>query len=289
MEACLISAKQPTIVGFEPIAPPSSHILCFAHPAKRNGITPQLSKNADESAIRTHAPEGTGALNQRLGPLGHLAELLCLAHPSKSWLTQGEVSEDNISARPSDFLEMESCLILAKQPTIVGFEPIAPPSSHTLCFAHPAKSKNADESGIRTHAPEGTGALNQRLGPLGHLAVLLCLAHPEKSLKPTFQHVLLTFYKWPHAATQQNADESGIRTHALEGTGALNQRLGPFGHLAVLHCLAHPRKTFLIKNADESGIRTHALEGTGALNQRLGPLGHLAVLLSLAHPSKTWL
>ena len=28
----------------------------------------------------------------------------------------------------------------------------------------------ADESGIRTHAPEETGALNQRLRPLGHLA-----------------------------------------------------------------------------------------------------------------------
>ena len=32
------------------------------------------------------------------------------------------------------------------------------------------KTKRADESGIRTHAPEETGALNQRLRPLGHLA-----------------------------------------------------------------------------------------------------------------------
>ncbi|VDL77628.1 unnamed protein product [Nippostrongylus brasiliensis] len=32
------------------------------------------------------------------------------------------------------------------------------------------ESKIVDESGIRTHAPEGTGALNQRLRPLGHLA-----------------------------------------------------------------------------------------------------------------------
>ena len=30
--------------------------------------------------------------------------------------------------------------------------------------------KSGDESGIRTHAPEETGALNQRLRPLGHLA-----------------------------------------------------------------------------------------------------------------------
>ncbi|VDM98631.1 unnamed protein product [Thelazia callipaeda] len=28
-----------------------------------------------------------------------------------------------------------------------------------------------DESGIRTHASEETGALNQRLRPLGHLAL----------------------------------------------------------------------------------------------------------------------
>ena len=32
--------------------------------------------------------------------------------------------------------------------------------------------KNVDGSGgIRTHAPEETGALNQRLGPLGHATV----------------------------------------------------------------------------------------------------------------------
>uniref|UniRef100_A0A0M3IPN0 Uncharacterized protein n=1 Tax=Ascaris lumbricoides TaxID=6252 RepID=A0A0M3IPN0_ASCLU len=61
--------------------------------------------------------------------------------------------------------------------------------------------------------------------------------------------------------TRHEADESGIRTHASEETGALNQRLRPLGHLA---------------RADESGIRTHASEETGALNQRLRPLGHLA-------------
>ncbi|VDO45156.1 unnamed protein product [Haemonchus placei] len=67
------------------------------------------------------------------------------------------------------------------------------------------------------------------------------------------------------------ADESGIRTHAPEGTGALNQRLRPLGHLAT------GVTKFCCKTADESGIRTHAPEGTGALNQRLGPLGHLAM------------
>ena len=34
------------------------------------------------------------------------------------------------------------------------------------------REKETEESGIRTHAPEGTGALNQRLGPLGHLSVI---------------------------------------------------------------------------------------------------------------------
>ena len=32
------------------------------------------------------------------------------------------------------------------------------------------RQKVSDESGIRTHASEETGALNQRLRPLGHLA-----------------------------------------------------------------------------------------------------------------------
>ena len=32
------------------------------------------------------------------------------------------------------------------------------------------KGKKSDQSGIRTHATEVTGALNQRLRPLGHLA-----------------------------------------------------------------------------------------------------------------------
>ena len=34
-----------------------------------------------------------------------------------------------------------------------------------------AKAKDSDESGIRTHASGETGALNQRLRPLGHLAM----------------------------------------------------------------------------------------------------------------------
>ena len=41
--------------------------------------------------------------------------------------------------------------------------------------------KTVDESGIRTHASEETGALNQRLRPLGHLAIQFSL--PERSKK----------------------------------------------------------------------------------------------------------
>ncbi|VDL70950.1 unnamed protein product [Nippostrongylus brasiliensis] len=37
---------------------------------------------------------------------------------------------------------------------------------------HDFLDKRVDESGIRTHAPEGTGAFNQRLRPLGHLAAI---------------------------------------------------------------------------------------------------------------------
>ena len=36
------------------------------------------------------------------------------------------------------------------------------------------KNKNGVRSGIRTHAPEETGALNQRLRPLGHPNTTLC-------------------------------------------------------------------------------------------------------------------
>lgn len=35
--------------------------------------------------------------------------------------------------------------------------------------------KNTEESGIRTHAPEKAGALNQRLRQLGHLSTLVGL------------------------------------------------------------------------------------------------------------------
>ena len=48
---------------------------------------------------------------------------------------------------------------------------------HMKCSAvllnHFVKIKSAGSGGIRTHASEETGALNQRLRPLGHATVLL--------------------------------------------------------------------------------------------------------------------
>ncbi|VDM42649.1 unnamed protein product [Toxocara canis] len=66
--------------------------------------------------------------------------------------------------------------------------------------------------GLEPTPPE-TGAQNQRLRPLGHLAEKLVGTRNFKSIGAAF-------------------DESGIRTHASEETAALNQRLRPHGHLA---------------------------------------------------------
>ena len=44
-----------------------------------------------------------------------------------------------------------------------------------LCFLSPhLKVKTCDSGGIRTHASEETGALNQRLRPLGHAISIKC-------------------------------------------------------------------------------------------------------------------
>ena len=40
--------------------------------------------------------------------------------------------------------------------------------------AEATQGQNGVRSGIRTHAPEETGALNQRLRPLGHPNTTLC-------------------------------------------------------------------------------------------------------------------
>ncbi|VDM51585.1 unnamed protein product [Toxocara canis] len=71
-----------------------------------------------------------------------------------------------------------------------------------------------DETGIRTDASEETGALSQRLRPLGHLAKLPSVGTTNSKFSDAW------------------FDETGIRTDASEETGALSQRLRPLGHLA---------------------------------------------------------
>ena len=43
-----------------------------------------------------------------------------------------------------------------------------------LCSNLNCSKNDSGSGGIRTHAPEETGALNQRLRPLGHATFLLC-------------------------------------------------------------------------------------------------------------------
>ncbi|KAK6758505.1 hypothetical protein RB195_015994 [Necator americanus] len=237
------------------------------HACQNSHEAPGLTKTVDESGIRTHAPEGTGALNQRLGPLGHLA-----------------TSQFRKAAVQMEFPDFPQFHMRArirmrhqgspKQLTRVGFEPTPPKGlvpktsaldrsaispyilvegsssngiprfstvPHPWQNSHeaPGLTKTVDESGIRTHAPEGTGALNQRLGPLGHLATsraAIC-----NTVEGSSSNGIPRFSTVPHACQNSHeapgltktVDESGIRTHAPEGTGALNQRLGPLGHLAT--------------------------------------------------------
>ncbi|KAK6758496.1 hypothetical protein RB195_015986 [Necator americanus] len=209
------SPKQLTRVGFEPTPPkglvPKTSALdrsaispyILVEGSSSNGIprfstvphacqisheAPGLTKTVDESGIRTHAPEGTGALNQRLGPLGHLA-----IH-----------TQFRKAAVQMEFLDFPQFHMRArfrmrhqgspKQLTREGFEPTPPKglvpktsaldrsaiSPHNILVegsssngiprfstvphacqnSHeaPGLTKTVDESGIRTHAPEGTGA-----------------------------------------------------------------------------------------------------------------------------------
>ena len=58
----------------------------------------------------------------------------------------------------------------------------------------------------------------------------------------------------------KTSDESGIRTHATEVTGALNQRLGPLGHLAMSYALKLTLLTILAH-----GLLQHEREGSDHL------------------------
>ena len=75
--------------------------------------------------------------------------------------------------------------------------------------------------GIRTHASEETGALNQRLRPLGHTTI-----HT--------MYQILCKYKYIILRSQNTFGSGGIRTHASEETGALKQRLRPLGHTTTI-------------------------------------------------------
>ena len=95
--------------------------------------------------------------------------------------------------------------------------------------------KMSGSGGIRTHAPEETGALNQRLRPLGHATyywqqcvhgkLFLALPHLQEQFSWTAYY--LNVNTWQN---KKVSGSGGIRTHASEETGALNQRLRPLGH-----------------------------------------------------------
>ncbi|GFQ71448.1 hypothetical protein TNCT_679361, partial [Trichonephila clavata] len=136
--------------------------------------------------------------------------------------------------------------------------------------------------------PEETGALNQRLRPLGHATV-------ERPLVRSFTaHKLLILQNNVNYSRKSKTyfpGSGGIRTHAPEETGALNQRLRPLGHATderplVRSFTAHKllilqnNVTILVKAKRISWQRWDSNprpEETGALNQRLRPLGHATV------------
>ena len=77
--------------------------------------------------------------------------------------------------------------------------------------------------GIRTHAVEMTGALNQRLRPLGDAT-----DYTLTFQFPCFWASVQRKVKNIHIKIGTTGS-GGIRTHAIEMTGALNQRLRPLG------------------------------------------------------------
>ncbi|KAG8227754.1 hypothetical protein J437_LFUL007544 [Ladona fulva] len=55
----------------------------------------------------------------------------------------------------------------------VGFEPTPPKRLGRSGYTCRNADKNRGSGGIRTHASEETGALNQRLRPLGHATLVV--------------------------------------------------------------------------------------------------------------------
>ena len=78
------------------------------------------------------------------------------------------------------------------------------------------KQKTFDSGGIRTHATEVTGALNQRLRPLGHAILAYCAFVLPINLLVRFQ----VQGELVISTKSKKFDSGGIRTHATEVTGA---------------------------------------------------------------------
>ncbi|KAK6758494.1 hypothetical protein RB195_015985 [Necator americanus] len=327
------SPKQLTRVGFEPTPPKglvpktsaldrsaiSPYILVegsssngiprfstVPHACQNSHEAPGLTKTVDESGIRTHAPEGTGALNQRLGPLGHLATsqfrkaAVQMEFPDFPQFHmrarfrmrhQGSPKQLTRTARPSrhtySIPEGSSSNGIPRFSTV----PHACQNSHEA----PGLTKTVDEEGIRTHAPEGTGALNQRLGPLGHLATSQFRKAAVQMEFPDFpQFPMRARFRMRHQVSPKQLTRVGFEPTPPKGlvpkTSALDRSaISPYilvegsssngipRFSTVPHaCQNSHEAPGLTKTVDESGIRTHAPR-TGALNQRLRPLGHLAI------------
>ena len=64
------------------------------------------------------------------------------------------------------------------------------------------------------------------------LAHMYSIIHPARYSEIAL-HPMRTRKPLEFSGHEKKSDESGIRTHASGETGALNQRLGPLGHLAT--------------------------------------------------------
>ncbi|VDK85529.1 unnamed protein product [Litomosoides sigmodontis] len=114
---------------------------------------PQQQNTSPERIKRKHAKRKHEA-----------AARACLA-----WMTSTRAAVQCYVAAASLLLQRSTDTTRATAPTLI---PLGHATMNSANFpkATAAKDSSIDESGIRTHAPEETGALNQRLRPLGHLA-----------------------------------------------------------------------------------------------------------------------
>ncbi|GFR09821.1 hypothetical protein TNCT_427031, partial [Trichonephila clavata] len=141
--------------------------------------------------IRTHAPEETGALNQRLRPLGHATvrrplvrsftahKLLIVqsnvnilvklnVFPWQRWDSNPRPRRD-WCLKPAPYTDWPRYRRKASRSLLYCSQIIN--SSKQCNYSRKSKTYFPGSGGIRTHAPEETGALNQRLRPLGHATV----------------------------------------------------------------------------------------------------------------------